>query len=127
MSNDDRKPAIGLVATPGKRAALLDAAADADRRGFAGIACPSLGGTMALCASLAHVTNEIPFWTSIQPIYLATPHETATTAAHINEVSGGRFTLGLGVSHGPMHELLGWQVGRPLADTRAYVDALHKE
>jgi alkanesulfonate monooxygenase SsuD/methylene tetrahydromethanopterin reductase-like flavin-dependent oxidoreductase (luciferase family) len=121
---DDRRPAISLVAVAGKRQAALDAAAEADRRGFAGIACPSIGGAMGLCASLAHVTETIPFWTSIQPIYLSNPHETAVLAGHISETSGGRFTLGLGVSHGPMHQRLGLAVGRPLADTKAYVEAL---
>ena len=119
---DEKRPAISLVAVPGKRKAALEAAREADQRGFAGIACPSLGGAMGLCASLAHVTESIPFWTSIQPIYLANPQETAVVASHISEVSGGRFTLGLGVSHGPMHERLGLDVGRPLADTRAYVE-----
>jgi alkanesulfonate monooxygenase SsuD/methylene tetrahydromethanopterin reductase-like flavin-dependent oxidoreductase (luciferase family) len=121
---DERRPAISLVASPGKRKAVLEAAAEADRRGFSGIACPSLGGAVGLCASLAHVTNSIPFWTSIQPIYLANPRETAVTAAHINEVSGGRFTLGLGVSHGPVYERLGITVGKPLSDTRTYVEAV---
>src|SRR5215212_4793104 len=87
---DDRRPAISLVAVPGKRQAALDAAREADRRGFAGIACPSLGGAMGLCASLAHVTDTIPFWTSIQPIYLANAQETAVLAGHIAEISGGR-------------------------------------
>jgi len=123
---DDRRPAISLVAVPGKRQAALDAAQEADRRGFAGIACPSLGGAMGLCASLAHVTDTIPFWTSIQPIYLANAQETAVLAGHIAEISGGRFTLGLGGSHGPVHERLGLDVGRPLADTRAYVDAVRR-
>ncbi len=117
-------PALSLVATPGKRTAVLDLAAEAERRGFTGIACPSLGGTMGLCVSLAHVTSTIPFWTSIQPIYLSHPVETAATAAHIQEVSGGRFSLGLGVSHGPVHKRLGVDTGRPLADTEAYVAAI---
>jgi alkanesulfonate monooxygenase SsuD/methylene tetrahydromethanopterin reductase-like flavin-dependent oxidoreductase (luciferase family) len=121
---DDRRPAISLVAVAGKRQQALDAATEADRRGFAGIACPSLGGAMGLCVSLAHVTQTIPFWTSIQPIYLANAQETAVIAGHISEVSGGRFTLGLGVSHGPVHQRLGLAVGRPLADTRAYVEAI---
>jgi alkanesulfonate monooxygenase SsuD/methylene tetrahydromethanopterin reductase-like flavin-dependent oxidoreductase (luciferase family) len=123
---DDRRPAISLVATPGKRKAVLEVAREADQRGFAGIACPSLGGAMGLCASLAHVTDTIPFWTSIEPIYLANANEMAQTASHINEVSGGRFTLGLGVSHGPMHERLHLDVGKPLADTRDYVVAVKK-
>jgi alkanesulfonate monooxygenase SsuD/methylene tetrahydromethanopterin reductase-like flavin-dependent oxidoreductase (luciferase family) len=117
-------PALSLVATPGKRAGILDLARDAEARGFTGIACPSLGGTFGLCASLAHVTSTIPFWTSIQPIYLALPAETAALSAHIHEVSGGRFRLGLGVSHGPVHERLGVRPGRPLADVEAYVGAI---
>ncbi len=123
MTSADALPALSLVASPGKRRAVLDAAVEADRRGFAGIACPSLGGVMGLCVSLAHVTERIPFWTSIQPIYLAHPSEAASTAAHVQELSGGRFSLGLGVSHGPVHDRLGVAPGRPLADIEAYVAA----
>jgi len=117
-------PAVSLVSPAGKRAAVLEVAVEIERRGFAGIACPSLGAGLALCVSLAHVTHEIPFWTSIQPIYLAHATEAAMTASHINEISGGRFSLGLGISHGPVHRRLGVEVGRPLADMREYVDAV---
>lgn len=117
-------PAVSVVATPTKRNAILELAAELDNRGFAGLACPSIGGTMSLCVSLAHVTRSLRFWTSIQPIYLSHPNELAGTAAHIHEVSGGRFLLGLGVSHGPVHERLGVDVGKPLADTRRYVEAV---
>jgi alkanesulfonate monooxygenase SsuD/methylene tetrahydromethanopterin reductase-like flavin-dependent oxidoreductase (luciferase family) len=118
------RPAVSLVASPGKRATVLELAAEAERRGFAGIACPSLGSAMGLCASLAHVTREIPFWTSIQPIYLATPVETAGLASHIAEVSGGRFRLGLGVSHVPAHRRMGITAGAPLEDMRDFVAAV---
>ena len=121
---DAALPALSLVATPGKRRAILDLAVEAEERGFAGIACPSLGSAMSLCVSLAHVTRRIPFWTSIQPIYLARPAETAGTASHLQEVSGGRFRLGLGVSHAPVHTRLGVQAGRPLSDMRSYVAAV---
>jgi alkanesulfonate monooxygenase SsuD/methylene tetrahydromethanopterin reductase-like flavin-dependent oxidoreductase (luciferase family) len=117
-------PALSLVATPGKRAAILAAAQEAERRGFAGLACPSLGGAMALCGSLAHVTTSMPFWTSIQPIYLAQAAETAATAAHLHEVSGGRFSLGLGVSHAPVVKRLNVEAGKPLSDIRAYVEGI---
>jgi len=117
-------PALSLVATPKRRTTILDLAAEAERLGFAGIACPSLGATMGLCVSLAHVTSTIPFWTSIQPIYYSHPVEMANTAAHLHEVSGGRFRLGLGVSHGPVTARLGVTTGRPLADIRNYVDAM---
>jgi alkanesulfonate monooxygenase SsuD/methylene tetrahydromethanopterin reductase-like flavin-dependent oxidoreductase (luciferase family) len=103
---------------------VLELATEAERRGFAGIACPSLGNALGLCASLAHVTTEIPFWTSVQPIYLAHPVEVAGITSHIEEISGGRFSLGLGVSHDPMIRRLGVTVGKPLDDTRQYVAAV---
>ncbi|MFM9137414.1 MAG: LLM class flavin-dependent oxidoreductase, partial [Actinomycetota bacterium] len=82
-------PAVSLVATPTKRQAMIDLAVEIERRGFSGIACPSLGATMSLCTSLAHATTTIPFWTSIQPIYYNHPVELGNTAAHIHEIPGG--------------------------------------
>ena len=115
---DAALPALSLVASPGKRTAILELAAEAERRGFAGIACPSLGGALA-CASRSPTSpRRIPFWTSIQPIYLAHPAEAAGTASHLHEVIGGRFRLGLGVSHAPVHTRLGVQPGKPLSDMR---------
>ena len=118
-------PALSVIGSANKRTAILELAAEAETRGFAGLACPGVGGNLALCGSLAHVTKSIPFWSSIQPIYLSHPMETAATAAHIAEVSGGRFRLGLGVSHVPMLERIGLATGRPLSDMRDYVASLH--
>ena len=70
---------------------------------------------------MAHVTTRIPFWTSIQPIYHSHPAEVAVTAGHLFEVSGGRFRLGLGVSHEPAMSRLGLSTGKPLTDMRDYV------
>ena len=118
-------PALSVIGSPNKRLAILELAAEAEMRGFTGLACPGVGGNLALCASLAHVTNRIAFWSSIQPIYLAHPMETAASAAHIAEVSGGRFRLGLGVSHTPMLDRMGLATGKPLSDMRDYVASLH--
>ena len=117
-------PSVSVVAVPRKRAAIIELAAEAERRGFAGLALPSLGATMGLAVSLAHTTTTIPFWTSIQPIYYSHPVESANTAAHIHEVSGGRFRFGIGVSHGPVTSRLGVETGRPLADITAYVERM---
>ena len=73
---------------------------------------------------VAHATNTIAFGTSVQPIYLQHPVQLASQASYINEISEGRFRLGIGVSHGPVHQRLGADVGRPLSDTREYVAAL---
>jgi alkanesulfonate monooxygenase SsuD/methylene tetrahydromethanopterin reductase-like flavin-dependent oxidoreductase (luciferase family) len=117
-------PALSVIGTPGKRSAILELAAEADRRGFAGLASPGVHGNLALCGSLAHVTSRIPFWTSIQPIYHGHPTEVAITAGHLFEVSGGRFRLGLGVSHVPAMERLGIDTGRPLTDMQRYVEGI---
>lgn len=110
-----------MVAPAKKRHAILEFARRAEELKFAGIACPSLGATMGLCVSLAHSTNEIKFWTSIQPIYYSHAIEMANTAAHIHEVSNGRFALGLGVSHGPVIDRLGATTATPLADIKNYL------
>ena len=117
-------PAVSLAAVPGKRARALEMAVEIERRGFTGIYCPSLGDALGLCTSLAHVTSTIRFGTSIEPIYLRHPSSMASTASYIHEVSEGRFDLGLGVSHGPVHERLQLDVGRPLSDMREYVGAM---
>ena len=67
-------PALSVIGTPSKRSAILELAAEADRRGFAGLASPGVHGNLALCGSLAHVTTRIPFFTSIQPIYHSHPN-----------------------------------------------------
>ena len=117
-------PALAVIGTPTKRNTILELAAEAERRGFAGLASPGVHGNLALCGSLAHVTKTIPFWTSIQPIYHGHPVEVAITAGHLHEVSGGRFRLGIGVSHEPAMNRLGINTGKPLHDMAEYVAAM---
>jgi alkanesulfonate monooxygenase SsuD/methylene tetrahydromethanopterin reductase-like flavin-dependent oxidoreductase (luciferase family) len=117
-------PAISLVAVPGRRRQTLDIAREIERRGFSGIYMPSRYGNMAQCTGLALATERIRFGTAIAPIYAQTTEEFAASAAYIHEVSGGRFRFGIGVAHGPMHQRLGITPGKPLADTRAFVEKL---
>jgi alkanesulfonate monooxygenase SsuD/methylene tetrahydromethanopterin reductase-like flavin-dependent oxidoreductase (luciferase family) len=117
-------PAVSVIGTPTKRNAILGLATEAERRGFAGLASPGVHGNLAMCGSLAHVTETIPFWTSIQPIYHGHPVEVAITAGHLFEVSGGRFRLGIGVSHAPTMNRLGIDTGKPLHDMAEYVAAI---
>lgn len=125
MPANDALPAVSLVAVPGRRARTIELAQDIERRGFAGIYCPSImGDAISLCISMAQATRDIPFGTSIQPIYLRRAEELAATAAYTHEVSGGRFRLGIGVSHGPAMQRMGIETGKPLADTRSYVERL---
>jgi len=119
-----RKPAVSLAAVPGRRKATIELAQHVEREGFTGIYCPSLGDGLALCQALALGTREIPFGTSIANIYARHPYDFAQTAAFIHEISGGRFRFGIGVSHGPTHERLRVQVGKPLEDIRRFASDL---
>lgn len=117
-------PAVSLAAVPGRRRATLDLAREIERRGFAGIYCPSFGDGLGLCEALALATDRIRFGTSIANIYLRHVQDYAQTAALVHELSGGRFAFGIGVSHGPALDRMGVKAGKPLADTRAFVAGL---
>ena len=119
-----RMPALSLAAVPGRRKATIELAREIERRGFTGIYGPSLGDSMALCEALAFATNEITFGTSIVPMYFRGVPDYAQTASFIHEVSDGRFRFGVGVSHGPALAARGISAGKPLADTRQFVEDL---
>ena len=114
-------PALALAAAVGRRKATVELAQEIERRKFQGIYCASFGDGIGLCLSIAHATNEIRFGTAIANIYARNALEMATSAAYIHEISGGRFYLGLGVSHAPTNKRLGVQTGKPLTDMREYV------
>lgn len=119
-------PALALAAVPGRRQRTIELAQEIERRRFQGIYCASFGDGMGLCLSMAHMTNEIKFGTAIANIYARNPMEMASQASYINEISGGRFVLGLGVSHGPTHSRMGVTVGKPLSDMRDYVQRMRE-
>ncbi|HEY2619144.1 MAG TPA: LLM class flavin-dependent oxidoreductase [Acetobacteraceae bacterium] len=115
-------PAISLVAVPGRRRQTVEIARDIERRGFAGIYTPSMYGNMSQCEAMAWNTERVPFGTAIAPIYARTVLDFAQTAAFMHEVSGGRFRLGIGVAHAPGHQRMGVTAGKPLGDTRDFVE-----
>src|SRR5882724_712154 len=118
---DHPMPAVALAAVPGRRRVTLDLAREIERRGFAGIYCPSFGDGLGLCEALALVTERIPFGTAIAIIYTRHVADYAQTAALVHELARGRFRFGIGVSHVPVHQRLGIHTGTPLADTRRFV------
>lgn len=71
----------------------------------------------------AAATERIRLGTGVVPIYTRTPATMAQTAATIDEFSGGRLNLGLGVSHRPVVE--GWHgqtIDKPASEMREYVE-----
>jgi alkanesulfonate monooxygenase SsuD/methylene tetrahydromethanopterin reductase-like flavin-dependent oxidoreductase (luciferase family) len=117
-------PALSLAAVPGRRRATLDLACEIERRGFAGIYCPSFGDGVGLCEALALVTERIPLGTAIANIYTRHPHDYAQTASLIQELSGGRFRFGVGISHTPVNTRLGLQERPPLEAARSSLEEL---
>ena len=115
-------PALCLIAGPGRRRRTLELAREIEQRGFAGIFSPSPFGNMSLCEALSWQTQTIPFGTAIAPIYQRTVTDFAQSAAVMQEVSGGRFRLGIGVAHGPSHVRMGVTPGKPLGDIRSFVE-----
>jgi alkanesulfonate monooxygenase SsuD/methylene tetrahydromethanopterin reductase-like flavin-dependent oxidoreductase (luciferase family) len=119
------KPAISLVAVPGRRQATIEVAQEIERRGFSGIYVPSIAGDgLSFCVALALATKNIRFGTTIQPIYTRHVADFASAASMIHELSDERFDFGIGVSHAPMHQRLGVTTGKPLSDMRAFVERL---
>ena len=98
---------------------------EADRLGYHSVWSAEAYGSDAVTplAWLAALTTRIHVGTAIMQIPARTPTLTATTALTLDQLSGGRFLLGLGVSGPQVVE--GWHgvaFGKPLAKTREYVD-----
>ncbi len=117
----DPKPALALTPVPGRRRLVVEAAQAMEAKGYAGLYCPSTLGGMSLVEALAWNTKTMPFGITVAPIYARVPEDYAESAACIAEISGGRFRLGVGVSHGPTQERFQVAVGKPIADMRAFV------
>ncbi|MFP6640555.1 MAG: LLM class flavin-dependent oxidoreductase [Myxococcota bacterium] len=122
--SETQLPAVALAAVPKRRRATLEMAREIERRGYAGIYCASVGDALGLCLAIAMETEHIPFGTAICNIYTRTPFDYATSTSLIHELSGGRFSFGVGVSHQPMLERMGLAGDpRPLAGMRSFVEA----
>jgi alkanesulfonate monooxygenase SsuD/methylene tetrahydromethanopterin reductase-like flavin-dependent oxidoreductase (luciferase family) len=81
--------------------------------------------SLTVLAAYAAATERIRLGTGVLPIYSRTPAATAQTAATIDELSGGRMVLGVGVSHRLTVEAwYGQSIDRPVAEMREYVGAI---
>ncbi|HST54430.1 MAG TPA: LLM class flavin-dependent oxidoreductase [Solirubrobacteraceae bacterium] len=77
--------------------------------------------SLTVLTAYATATSRIRVGTGVVPIYTRTPATMAQTAATIDELSDGRLTLGLGVSHRPVVE--GWHgqtIDKPVQEMREY-------
>src|SRR3954451_11089480 len=90
----------------------LDAAVErvklAEQLGYESVYLTHISGRepFIVLSAYALATERIRLGTGVTPIYTRTPANMAQTAATLDELSGGRHNLGIGVSHRPVVE--GW-------------------
>jgi F420-dependent oxidoreductase-like protein len=113
-----RSPLDGLIA---------DARAAADA-GFASYWLPQIVQSteaMNLIGAVAQHVANIRFGTSVVPTYPRHPMVMAEQAMTTSMVTGGRFTLGIGLSHQPVVEgMWGQSFDKPLRHAREYLEVL---
>ena len=97
-------------------------AREAEEAGFDAIFAAEVNNdVMATAQLMGAATSRIQVGTWIANIYLRHSYTCAQGAALIADATGGRFILGLGVSHQPINRALGIAMPDPLATLRRYV------
>lgn len=99
----------------------------AERLGYESAYVTHIAARDSLTVLMAYAarTERIRLGTGVLPIYARTPVSTAQTAATIDEYSGGRLVLGIGVSHRvTVENWYGQEIGKPVREMREYVAAL---
>jgi probable F420-dependent oxidoreductase len=118
--------ALAVIPGVGWRAAETQAIArEAEAAGFDAIVAAEVNNdVMATAQLMGAATRRIQVGTWIANIYLRHPYTCAQGAALIADATGGRFILGLGVSHQPINQALGISMPHPLRTLRQYVTAV---
>jgi len=104
-----------------------EAAAELDELGFGALWIPEAVGREPIshAAVLLDATERIVVATGVAVIFNRAPSAAAAAQRLLADDSGGRFLLGLGVSHAAMIEgMLGQVWDKPLARMRDYLDAM---
>lgn len=107
----------------------LDLIQEADRLGYYAVWAAEAYGSDCISplAWIGAVTENIKLGSSIMQMPARSPAMTAMTAITLDQLSGGRFLLGLGLSGPQVVE--GWHgrpYGKPLGKTREYVSILRQ-
>jgi F420-dependent oxidoreductase-like protein len=101
----------------------LERARLTDELGFDSVFTTHIAGRDSLTVLMAYasVTERVRLGTGVVPIFSRTPAAMAQTAATIDEFSGGRMVLGLGVSHQvTVENWYGAKIEKPVTQMREY-------
>src|SRR2546429_138941 len=113
-----------LIPTTGGIAAVRELAVLADELGYDSINCSHIAArdSFTTLAALSHRAPSVTLATAVAPIYHRSAGSMARPAATIDDLSGGRFRLGLGTGHrATMGGWHGQDIGNPVAEMREYV------
>jgi 5,10-methylenetetrahydromethanopterin reductase len=103
-------------------ARIGELAGAAERAGFSAVfVAEGHGDALALCHPVAAATRRVPVGTAIANAALRPPVLAAKTAAQLDQASGGRFILGLGVGNAVMNSRFGLSPFAPLEMVEEYV------
>jgi F420-dependent oxidoreductase-like protein len=105
----------------------LDRVRLAEQLGYHSVYTTHLAGrdSLTVLAAYANVTESVQLGTGVLPIYSRTPVATAQQAVTIDEIAGGRLTLGIGVSHRvTVENWYGARIDKPVTEMRDYVAVL---
>jgi len=100
---------------------------DAENDGFEGIWFGQIFGpdVLTVLALAGQKTSRIELGTSVVPTYPRHPHALAAQALTTQAASGGRFNLGIGLSHAPVVQgMWGLSYERPAVHMREYLSVL---
>ena len=104
---------------------ILGWARRAEALDYAGVFVPeSYNDSLAYAQAIAHATSRLRVGTGITNVYLRHPTLLAQQAAAVQEFSGGRLVLGLGVGHRVVNAQLGIDMGDPLTRMRDVITTL---
>ena len=109
---------------------VRDFARTVERLGYAALWYPEARGyeAMTLGGYLLGATEKLMIGSSIANIYARDAFTARRGTIGLNAMHGGRFMLGLGVSHKPMVEgVRGHVYDKPVPAMRAYLDTLQKD
>lgn len=118
---------IGVFTQPPTVPAAVEEVRRVADAGFASVWMPQIFGIDAITALTvaAHEVPEIELGTAVVPTFPRHPMMLAAQALTLQQTSGGRFTLGIGLSHQLVIEgMLGLSWDKPVRHLREYLSIL---
>lgn len=106
---------------------VVEEARAAEADGFASFAIPQIFGldAMGVLAVVGRAVPRITLATGVVPTYGRHPATMAQQALTVQEASGGRFVLGIGLSHQIVIEnMFGYSFDKPARHMKEYLQAL---